>query len=621
MGHVFVSYSRTEYYCAESVAAVIDESDGVRAWLDTENLRPGTDWADGIDSALTEADAVLLMASPAAMRSSYVRAEWEQAVSAKIPVYVAVVRTVRLPEELAHCPTYDLRARFWLRSRRLAGDLARGEHGGARTVRRSPVVPLAVLLLMALSCIGVAAAVWAALLDWNLHVAYSFGGENISVFGLSVYDERYARFFLALTVANATVGGGLVVVLSRLLARRATPSSIRQGFGALLLVMGFNALTPERIQEAAITQYFGYVMVVAVCGAAVVSWSRTVHLWMPTGEGEHHVRQRIVGRPLVRPTTFRRDLAYVRSEYQPRFAPPPEPLPDVDATGGYRVVHDPADRPIGDLIARACDTAGLVRDDVFARWTFVVVSARTDWDIGIRQRARLDASAVFVLASSVVLPRGFDVDASLIRRHQWLDFRDQGPGALHALVHSVAPERRDSLVPVTVPASMDRFHGPPYLGRHLLAVRLVVFLVVFGPLGLLVANASAWLQALPLIVVTAVLVTLLLRLAWRTATRLITAAQWRFRARLILGVSIGWSLLVGMANLPPLVRILVPVVLAISLTRSYRALRPQWLPLAPVRGRGGLGAVAPPTFSFSLAVIIVACSAGMVLLAPLPVIP
>jgi hypothetical protein len=36
-----------------------------------------------------------------------------------------------------------------------------------------------------------------------------------------------------------------------------------------------------------------------------------------------------------------------------------------------------------------------------------------------------------------------------------------------------------------------------------------------------------------------------LRPAWRTATRLITAEQWRFRARLVLGVGIAGNLLVG----------------------------------------------------------------------------
>src|SRR2546430_13739572 len=52
-------------------------------------------------------------------------------------------------------------------------------------------------------------------------------------------------------------------------------------------------------------------------------------------------------------------------------------------------------------------------------------------------------------------------------------------------------------------------------------------------------------DALPisLIVVTALLITLLLRLAWRTAIRLLTAEQWRRRAWIIFGTGLGWCLL------------------------------------------------------------------------------
>lgn len=623
VGHVFVSYSRADFYYAESVTAVINQSGGVRAWLDAENLRPGTDWAGSIDSALDKADALLLMASPAALRSPYVRAEWTRALDAGIPVHVAVVRAVSLPVKLAHCPKHDLRTRFWSRSRRLARELTSEEHGSSDTVRRGPVLPLAVLLLMALLCVGIVMSAAAALLGWDVYATYAVSAERAGPTPSYIYYTRYARFFLVLMVCNAMVACGLIVVLMRLLVRRATPSLLRQGFSALLVIMGFNLVTLGLAQDTAIEEYYRDAVVVAVFGVALVSWSRTVHLWMPTGEGQHHIRQRILGRVLVRPRALKRDFAYQWRSYQPRFVALRDSLAGVGSAASYHIVHASADQPIAELIARACDTAGFARDDVDARWTFVVVSAHTDWKMAVCEQALLADRAVFVLASSLLPPQGIDADAELIRCNQWLDFRDQGPGALYEFLRSVVAVRQDALVPVTVPASMERFHGPIYLSHFLLTVQFVIILVVMGPLGLLVANSSPLSRALPITVVTALLITLLLRLAWRTATRLITAEQWRLRAWLIFGAGLGWSLLVPVTGLPPVVRIMVLVTLPMSLTSFGRAFRLQWLPLAvPTEGgNGGIAPVAPRLVSFSLVLLVVALTTGIVFIAPLPVAP
>jgi hypothetical protein len=78
-----------------------------------EQLRPGTDWAKALDESLESADALLLLASRAALASAFVRHEWRRAIQRGIPVYIGVVGTVTLPAELAGCPVYDLRTRFW----------------------------------------------------------------------------------------------------------------------------------------------------------------------------------------------------------------------------------------------------------------------------------------------------------------------------------------------------------------------------------------------------------------------------------------------------------------------------------------------------------------------------
>lgn len=67
--YVFVSYSRQEFHAAEALSSVLAASGQIRPWLDVEHLRPGTDWETAINAAIDHADAVVVVASPAAMVS------------------------------------------------------------------------------------------------------------------------------------------------------------------------------------------------------------------------------------------------------------------------------------------------------------------------------------------------------------------------------------------------------------------------------------------------------------------------------------------------------------------------------------------------------------------------
>ena len=154
-------------------------------------------------------------------------------------------------------------------------------------------------------------------------------------------------------------------------------------------------------------------------------------------------------------------------------------------------------------------------------------------------------------------------------------------------------------------------------------------MVIPGSLGLLVAHSAPLSRVLPLIVVTALLITLLLRLAWRTAIRLLTAEQWRRRAWIIFGTGLGWCLLAPVSRVSPIVSILMMVtklVILVTITRSlikfHRAFRLQWLPSAlPAKGHGEIAPVGPRLVSFSLIFLVAALTTGYVFLAPLPVSP
>src|SRR5437016_5479381 len=65
MPAVFISYSRKDFYFAESLAFHLDR-EGIATWLDANHLVPGGDWAAGIDHALDEAETVVLVLTPEA---------------------------------------------------------------------------------------------------------------------------------------------------------------------------------------------------------------------------------------------------------------------------------------------------------------------------------------------------------------------------------------------------------------------------------------------------------------------------------------------------------------------------------------------------------------------------
>ncbi len=74
LGSVFISYSRKDYYFAESLTFALIQRD-VAAWLDVKDLRPGVDWEQRLESAIDTASHLVLVASPDSLRSSNVAAE------------------------------------------------------------------------------------------------------------------------------------------------------------------------------------------------------------------------------------------------------------------------------------------------------------------------------------------------------------------------------------------------------------------------------------------------------------------------------------------------------------------------------------------------------------------
>src|SRR5689334_12939155 len=75
---VFVSYSRRDFYFAEQLAVALRRR-GLAVWFDVHELAAGTDWSAAIDRAIAECDSFVIVASRAALESSYVKRERDRA--------------------------------------------------------------------------------------------------------------------------------------------------------------------------------------------------------------------------------------------------------------------------------------------------------------------------------------------------------------------------------------------------------------------------------------------------------------------------------------------------------------------------------------------------------------
>jgi hypothetical protein len=110
-GSVFISYSRKDYYFAESLTFALIQRD-VAAWLDVKELRPGVDWEQRLESAIDTASHLVLVASSDSLCSPHVAAEWKRALARGIPVIVAHLRGNNVPPELTAMPRVNFHSRF-----------------------------------------------------------------------------------------------------------------------------------------------------------------------------------------------------------------------------------------------------------------------------------------------------------------------------------------------------------------------------------------------------------------------------------------------------------------------------------------------------------------------------
>lgn len=85
MQHVFVSYSHEDNDFAQLLRTQLQNA-GIQTWLALDNLKTGEDWREGIDEAIKQSFAVIVIISPTSNESKYVTYEWALGYGFGIPI-------------------------------------------------------------------------------------------------------------------------------------------------------------------------------------------------------------------------------------------------------------------------------------------------------------------------------------------------------------------------------------------------------------------------------------------------------------------------------------------------------------------------------------------------------
>lgn len=417
-GHVFISYSRKDYYFAESLAFHLERR-GVRCWFDSKNLHPGGFWDRDIDAAIEAAACLVVVASPRTFRSPYARLEWERATKLGKRIVVALFRSTPLPPDLAACEIVDFRGAFTSALERLSATLQKQPAPPWRPVntsfslRRPPWIYILSLTLL------VPLVIYLLLGNWAEPGANLAGQLFLAAIALALLGWFFFASFLRrrmgmthLLVSLAFIAVCMIYPLLRFAL---------QGQAAL-------DLPGSALDRALLTHSVSMQIAAAfsLAGLFIFLVVRPDDLlrWTPTGAAWKWYR--------------RASLHRVCGAYQ---QPPRKPI------AAYCFLHDRADKPAAERFRAEMRAAGIAETPSASAEDFIVLltsRTRNSW-LADRER-ELPSNALLLVGTPIGLPVQFEH----LWRREWLDFRYWDINKLD--------ERQD--VP-KVPETVTRFRYPP----------------------------------------------------------------------------------------------------------------------------------------------------------------
>jgi hypothetical protein len=484
LGSVFISYSRRDYYFAESLTFALIQRD-VAAWLDVKDLRPGVDWQERLESAIDTASHLLLVASPDSLRSPHVAVEWKRALARGIPVIVAHLRGNNVPPELAATPRVNFHGRFRPAVNSLVDHL-KGQSDKTPAKRQlwplPPIVAVTASLLLLMVGLAMFLADWGEITSLTIfEVVILFGAVGIFIWHTSI---AYLRRRMGMT--------RLAVILGNFVFVYGYP--VLQHFKALDVPAIFPDATMNVMGTVwPIAATFSLTSVVWLC---VLTFWRPADLyrWSPTGKAWDTYRAKLL----------------VTSEH--------EGLNSLGTVGRFQILNDPIDEPFAQRIQRELTARGEQKVGAADESTRIVLvlSNRTHlaWLAALETELR-DKDLITVVVTAI----GISPTLSWLWKRQWIDFRRWA---------SADDSKQQS--PLPVPEALDWARLPlrPALAHHLLCS--------MAGLGLVAANIVADAQQNDidtLGLLTGISTALLLWLAWRFAGRRVSQPRFNTWAAVV----------------------------------------------------------------------------------------
>jgi hypothetical protein len=383
---VFVSYARADFPFAKRAAQLLKDY-GLKCWIDAEQLMPGSDWSAAIDLALDSSDAVLLLGSNESLASPYCRREWQRAMAAGKPVILAVIEAVTLPEELAGCPTVDMRAWSgppWLE---LACALRTGKSAVQRRLSNLRVPkPVAIgALAPLLLCIFQIQAV----IFWVFDIREPFSSLNSGP--------------KALVIGHLTILAGLIAWSIRWVWRFLHRQVGGGGLGWLRLCLvpllwSVRGIFVLRLSDC----WLGILVMLGMYGLNLLAMYRGILDWMPIGSRRYASRA---------------------NEALRIFPPADEPAPAQPQPGaGYGLYFAPQDERVAARFIAAMERWGHRRacpgEPEATR--FLLLSNATPADFAPLAAPVRHIPTICVLISAIAIRD----DREILHRFQWADIRD-----------------------------------------------------------------------------------------------------------------------------------------------------------------------------------------------------
>lgn len=424
---IFLSYSRKDYYFAESLAFEL-HSHGVDAWLDAKDLRPGAEWRRQLEDAIRGADGFVLLASKHSLASAHVRSEWELARAAGKRIVVARLDRTPLPDVLSECASVSLRGRFEPAVRTLAAILdpaappRRARPSGLALPPWVAFVALA-LILPALMFLGLG--------DWSAKPEGVLAGmPNLGVLVLLIAGMALLMWFLTLAFVQRRMGmTRLAICLGAISFAFAAPlyRYLVHGAGGLAEYKGH--IAPFISGHVGLAAAFASLPLLALA-AVVLLRPADLLRWMPTGKVWSWYRVGRASASNVEIIDAATAFARVR-----RFV----------------LVHDPADAPMAQRLRAELTGAG-AQEALHAGvdTTSVILLTQLSGVALIDTQRALSGNVLGVVGTGIRLRDALD----WLWRRQWIDFRAWTV---------IAPDREKGLP--RVPEALTRTRVPRAVRR------------------------------------------------------------------------------------------------------------------------------------------------------------